>query len=187
MGAAFAIVRHPGHLGAVLEAWERQWLAGVPAREGLMGVWCEDLRGHDDAGALPTMERLMLTAELGPIEAVECGGRWAICQLSDVTPDSRQHVLDALGRTVWPSGPGGPRAAWLEAPSQRSGAAVAAEHLQVAPVPDTFRMFVDVEGGRVPEAGARAEGTARVGRHAQANRQDEGGRAQGRREPTLQP
>lgn len=185
MGSAFAIVRHPGHLGAVLEAWERQCIAGAQERDGLMGVWCEDLHGCDDAGALPTIERLMLTADLGAIEAVECGGRWAICQLTDPASASREHVLDALGRTLWTSGPGGPRPAWLEAQPRRSGAAVAAEHLQVAPVPDTFRMFVDVKGGHIPERGPRAEGSARIGGDAQAGRQDQGGRAQGPRESML--
>jgi len=167
MGAVFAIVRHPGHLGAVLEAWERQCIAGVQVREDLMGVWCEDLRGRDDAGSLTTIERLMLTEDLGPIEAVECGGRWAICQVADPLAASPDRVLDALGRTLWPSEPGGPRAAWLEAAPRRSGAAVAAEHLQVAPVPDTFRMFVNVEGGHIPERGPRAEGPARVGSYAE--------------------
>ena len=163
MRAAFAIVRHPGHIGAVLTAWERQCLIGAASAESLMGIWCEDLRGSDDGGTLVTMERLMLTDALGPIEAVECGGRWAICMPEVPAGEASAVVLDALRACQWPSEPPGPGAAWFQAIPGRSAFAGSAARVQGAPDSNTFGMPLHVGRSDVPDAGAHTACSAAVG------------------------
>jgi hypothetical protein len=115
----------------------------------LLGIWCEDLRGADEGGALVTIERLMLTDALGPLEAVECGGRWAICRPSCPTAPAADDIVSALHSSLWASPATRSGAAWFQTAPVPSAPEVAAGPLQVAPQPQTFRMH-----GAARESGA---------------------------------
>lgn len=142
MRSAFAIVRHPGHIGEVLDAWSRHHVSDRTSGEVLLGIWCEDLRGADEGGALATIERLMLTDALGPLEAVECGGRWAICRTSRPSDVAADEVVSALHASLWASPATPTGAAWFQAALEPSLPAGAAGPVQVAPQPHMFRMHV---------------------------------------------
>lgn len=143
MGAAFAIVRHPGHIGEVLDAWSRCHVGDGISGDVLLGIWCEDLSGADEGGALATIERLMLTDALGPLEAVECGGRWAICWTSRLSDVAGDEVVSTLHASLWASLATRTGAAWFQAAPEPSLIAGAAGPVQVAPQPHMFRMHVE--------------------------------------------